>query len=176
MRMLMNLAAATALSAMALAGPAAAQKSADPAQDAEVIKVYDAGTLKPADIRACLRQDQRLGDLEKRLTDYQASMTAHRSRITALEKELDRRRKQIDGTDPAAVKEYNARVERHRTMIDTYNEEMLPTLDRRRDQLNQLVKDYNAACADKSYFEEDWQAALAELGMKDPRPSKSGGK
>ena len=176
MGMLVRLAAAATMSAMALVGPAAAQKAAAPVQDAEVIKVYDKGTLKPVDIRACLRQDQRLRDLEKRLSDYQASLASHRSRITALEKELDRRRKQIDGTDPAAVKEYNARVERHRTMIDTYNEEMLPTLDRRRDQLNQLVKDYNAACADKSYFEEDWQAALAELGMKDPRPSKSGGK
>jgi len=117
-----------------------------------------------------------MGDLEKRLTAYQACMTDHRSSITALETGLGRRRRQIYVPYPSAVMEFNARVEGLRTMLDTYNDEMLPALDRRRDQLNQLVKDYNADCADKSYFEEDWQAALAELGMKDPRPSKSGGK
>jgi Skp family chaperone for outer membrane proteins len=176
MRILVNTTAAATLVALALAGTATAQTGSSASGDAEVIKVYDAGTLKPADIRACLRQDQRLGDLEKRLADYQASMATHRERITALEKELDRRRKQIDGTDPEAVKVYNARVERHRTMIDTYNDEMLPTLERRREQLNQLVRDYNRDCADKSYFEDDWQAALTELGVSDPRPSGSGGK
>ncbi len=174
MRTISGFLMAGATAGMLLGSAAMAQQNAS--ESAEVIKVYEAGTLTPADIRACLRQDQRLADLEKRLGTYQTSMTTYRSRISALEADLDKRRKQIDGTDPAAVKEYNTRVERHRKMIDTYNDEMLPTLDRRRDQLNQLVKDYNAGCADKSYFEQDWQAALAELGMKDPRPSKSGGK
>ncbi|MDF1721379.1 MAG: hypothetical protein P1U65_11955 [Minwuia sp.] len=169
-RILMLGAAATVL----LAGPAMAQQTAT--GNAEVIKVYEQGTLTPADIRACMRQDQRLVDQEKRLVAYQQSMTTYRERIRALEADLDKRRKQIDGTDPAAVTEYNTRVERHRTMIDTFNDEMLPTLDQRRDQLNKLVSDYNARCADKSYFEEDWQAALAELGIADPRPTKSGGK
>jgi len=176
MNVVVKFGAALAVSAIALTGSVLAQTATGTTQDADVIKVYEAGTLQPADIRACLRQDQRLADLEKRLGDYQASMASHRTRITALEKDLDRRRKQIDGTDPSVVKEYNARVERHRAMIDTYNDEMLPTLDRRRDQLNKLVQDYNAGCADKSYFEEDWQAALTELGVRDPRPSKSGGK
>ncbi len=165
---------AGATAVVLLASPATAQQKAS--ENAEVIKVYEAGTLTPADIRACLRQDQRLADLEKRLASYQASMTSYRNRISALEADLDKRRKQIDGTDPEAVKEYNARVERHRTMIDTYNDEMLPTLDQRRDQLNKLVSDYNGRCADKSYFEDDWQAALTELGIPDPRPTKSGGK
>lgn len=174
MRTISRLLMAGVTVAVLLASSAQAQQKAS--EDAEVIKVYEDGTLTPADIRACLRQDQRLADLEKRLVTYQASMTSYRERISALEADLDNRRKQIDGTDPAAVKEYNTRVERHRKMIDTFNEEMLPTLDQRRDQLNKLVTDYNGRCADKSYFEDDWQAALTELGVPDPRPSKSGGK
>ncbi|ANK80453.1 MAG: hypothetical protein TEF_06320 [Rhizobiales bacterium NRL2] len=169
--------------ALLLALPAAAQsqKAEDgPAADAnpapEIIKVYDENTLKPEDIRACLKSDLAIADMETRVADYEDTLTSFRQQIADLGEDLDRRRKQIDGTDPEAVAEYNRRVDRHADMIDRYNEKFVPNLTDRRKRLNEAIDTYNRDCAEKAYFEEDWLEAVAELGIEDPRATAGGGK
>lgn len=166
---------------LALAVPALAQNAkdggkaaAEPAPD--VIKVYDDNTLKPEDIRACLKSDAAISDMEAKLDDYKKTVADFRAKIDELAAELDRRRKQIDGTDPDAVADYNRRVDRHAEMVERYNGSFLPNLKGRRKKLNAAIETYNSDCAEKSYFEEDWLAAVKELGIEDPRPKAGGGK
>lgn len=167
--------------ALLLALPAMAQSpqteegpAAEP--DPEIIKVYDENTLKPEDIRACLNSDMAIADMEAKVTDYEATLTVFRQQIADLGADLDRRRKQIDGTDPEAVAEYNRRVDRHAEMIDRYNQKFVPNLTARRNRLNDAIDAYNRDCADKAYFEEDWLEAVAELGIEDPRATAGGGR
>lgn len=144
--------------------------------EAEVIKVYDENTLKPSDITKCLKTDQSIIRQESQLADYEKTLLDFKTEIEELAADLDKRRKQIDGSDPKAVDAYNRRVDRHRAMIERYNEKFLPTLAERRSKLNTSIDQYNNGCADKSYFEEDWLAAVEEMGIEDPRPQAGGGK
>ena len=144
--------------------------------DAEVIKIYDENTLKPEDIRACLKTDQDIVRQEQQLADYEETVLEFKTEIEELAADLDKRRKQIDGSDSKAVDAYNRRVDRHRAMIDRYNNKFIPTLTSRREKLNAAIDQYNTGCADKSYFEEDWLAAVDEMGIQDPRPQAGGGK
>lgn len=144
--------------------------------EADVIKIYDEDTLKPEDIRKCLKTDQDIVRQEQQLAEYEQTLVDFKTDIEKLASDLDKRRKQIDGSDPKAVDTYNKRVDRHRAMIDRYNQKFLPTLSERRTALNGSIDAYNSNCADKAYFEEDWLAAVEELGIKDPRPSAGGGK
>ena len=144
--------------------------------ETEVIKIYDENTLKPADIRTCLKLDQDIVRQEKQLAEYEQTLFAFKTDIEELAADIDERRKQIDGTDAKAVDAYNRRVDRHRAMIDRYNQKFLPTLTERRANLNQAIDSYNTNCAGKAYFEDDWLAAVAEMGIEDPRPQAGGGK
>lgn len=169
--------------ALLLALPAAAQSPmvkdlpvAEPDPDPEIIKVYDDDTLKPAEIRQCLRDDMAIADMEAKVADYEQTLKTFRGQIHNLGDNLDRRRKQIDGTDPDAVAEYNRRVERHASMIERYYDKFLPNLEGRQQKLNAAIDAYNADCATKSYFEEDWVEAVKELGIEDPRKVADGGK
>lgn len=162
-----------------LSGAALAQSSATVAPeepDAEVIKIYDENTLKPEDITACLKTDQDIVRQEQKLGDYELTLADFKADIEKLAADMDKRRKQIDGSDAKAVDAYNKRVDRHRSMIDRYNQKFLPTLAERRARLNTSIDQYNSNCADKSYFEEDWLAAVQQLGIDDPRPEAGGGK
>jgi len=154
--------------------PAASEAAAS--EDAEVIKIYDENTLKPADIRTCLKLDQDIVRQEKQLAEYEQTLFAFKTDIEELAADIDERRKKIDGTDAKAVDAYNRRVDRHRAMIDRYNQKFLPTLSDRRARLNGAIDTYNSDCAEKAYFEEDWVAAVEELGIKDPRAEAGGGK
>lgn len=151
-------------------------QGSDPGQEPEVKKVYGKDTLTPAQIRDCLRLSRELDDREQKVADYEKTLTDYREKIAGLADDLQRRRQTVDGEDPKAVNEYNADIDRHRKMIETYNEQFLPTLEQRQSELNQQVGTYNADCADKAYFEDDWQAALKELDMEDPREEKGGGR
>lgn len=162
------------LPGMALSQTAATETAAEP--EAEVIKIYDENTLKPEDITRCLRTDQAIVRQEKQLADYEKTLLDFKTEIEDLAADLDERRKQIDGSDPKAVDAYNKRVDRHRAMIERYNDKFLPTLADRRTKLNASIDQYNTGCADKSYFEEDWLAAVEALGIEDPRPAAGGGK
>jgi septal ring factor EnvC (AmiA/AmiB activator) len=166
------------LPAVALAQTSTAEKPAATSEDpdAEVIKIYDENTLKPEDITACLQTDQDIVRQEQQLVDYEQTLSDFKADIEKLAADMDRRRKQIDGSDAKAVDVYNKRVDRHRAMIDRYNQKFLPTLAERRGKLNDSIDAYNSGCADKSYFEEDWLASVAELGIDDPRPEAGGGK
>lgn len=144
--------------------------------ETEVIKIYDENTLKPADIRACLKSDQDIVRQEEQLAEYEATVAKFTKQIEDLVADMDKRRKEIDGTDPKAVDAYNKKVDRHRTMIDRYNQKFLPTLTERRANLNAAIDFYNTNCAGKAYFEDDWLAAVAEMGIEDPRPQAGGGK
>ncbi|MEC9345275.1 MAG: hypothetical protein VYB54_03545 [Pseudomonadota bacterium] len=160
-----------------LAGGAVHAQAATPpspaaAQDGE--KVYDATTLNPAQIRACLKLDQQMLEQEARVADYEKTLSGYREKIAALRAELTERRKAIDAADPVAVNDFNSRVDRHREMTETYNDQFVPALEKRRQRMNELVGSYNERCANKGYFEEDWTAALAELGLPDPRRRAAG--
>ncbi len=162
---------------LCLSTGAMAQSQAEPeAPKVDVVKVYEEGTLTPDDIRKCLQTDLDIKDMEVKLAAYEQTLTDYRKQIADLADDLDRRRKQIDGTDPKAVDIYNKRVDRHRNMIDRYNTKFLPTLTERKTRLNSGIDTYNNDCADKSYFEEDWLAAVEEMGIEDPRPQAGGGK
>ncbi|WP_416897549.1 MAG: hypothetical protein ACMVY4_19110 [Minwuia sp.] len=162
--------------AVLLAGQALAQTAGDNQPEAEVIKIYDENTLTPDDIRACLKTDQDIVAMEAQLADYEKTLAGFQQEIRDLAADLDRRRKQIDGTDAKAVDAYNKRVDRHGAMIDRYNTRFLPTLAERRSKLNAAIDTYNTDCADKAYFEEDWLAAVEEMGIEDPRAQAGGGK
>lgn len=168
--------AAALLCFQAQAQTPAAETPAESEPDTEVIKIYDENTLKPADIRACLKSDQDIDRQEEQLAEYEATVAKFKNQIEDLADELDERRKEIDGTDAKAVDAYNKKVDRHRTMIDRYNEKFLPTLAQRRARLNEAIDFYNANCAGKAYFEDDWLAAVSEMGIEDPRPQAGGGK
>ncbi|WP_417515423.1 hypothetical protein [Minwuia sp.] len=149
---------------------------ASEAPEPEVIKIYDENTLTPDNIRTCLTTDRDIADMEKKLAEYEITLENFKKEISALTDDMDKRRKQIDGTDPKAVDAYNARVDRHRAMIDRYNQKFLPTLAERRARMNKSIDFYNQNCADKAYFEDDWVAIVEELGIEDPRPQAGGGK
>lgn len=176
---LFGLAGTALIALMVMIAAATAQTSSsntDTGAEADVIKVYDENTLTPDAIRKCLRTDQGIVRMEEKLAEYEATLAGFLKQISDLADDLDKRRKQIDGTDPKAVDIYNKRVDRHRNMIERYNTKFLPTLADRKTKLNTAISTYNSDCADKAYFEEDWLAAIAELGVEDPRPQAGGGK
>lgn len=146
-----------------------AQQSTAPAGAAEVIKTYDAQTMRPEDIRKCLERSQKLNQQEQAKDDYRSTVQQYLEKITKLGEGLKRQRLEIDNTDPDAVKKYNDRIQEHASMIDRYNTRMAPQLVSRQEQLAKDVARYNKQCSGKKYFEDDWVAAVKELGIADPR-------
>ena len=146
-----------------------AQQSTAPTGAAEVVKTYDAQTMRPEDIRKCLERSQKLNQQEQAKDDYRATVQQYLGKITKLGENLKRQRLEIDNTNPDAVKKYNDRIQEHANMIDRYNTRMVPQLVSRQDQLAKDVARYNKQCSGKKYFEDDWVAAVKELGIADPR-------
>lgn len=146
-----------------------AQQSTAPSGTAEVIKTYDAQTMRPEDIRKCLERGEKLNQQEKAKDDYSLTVQQYLGKITKLGEGLKRQRLEIDNTDPDAVKKYNDRIQEHASMIDRYNTRMVPQLVSRQEQLAKDVARYNKQCSGKKYFEDDWVAAVKELGIADPR-------
>ena len=136
---------------------------------AESVKKYDAQTMRPEDIRKCLKDGQKLDQQEQAGADYRATVTEFLGKINKLTESLKLQRVEIDNTDADAVKDYNSRVENQQQMIARYKERMLPQLNQREAQLSKSIERYNKRCSGKKYFEDDWVAAVKELGIEDPR-------
>jgi len=153
---------APAKAAPAPAKPAAktSAKSAD-AKPKEGSLGKGTGELLTIDqLRRCLADQDRNKQETADLAQAQRAIEKDRADIERLGAELEADKATLDLTNEAAVNAYNERARARTRMIEAFKA-AAPGFNARVDKLAADKQAFTTDCADKRYFEEDYNAILA---------------
>jgi hypothetical protein len=117
-------------------------------------------TLTREELRHCLNEQERIKKEGTDLAQAQTRMDAERSEIERLGTELAADKAKVDLTDEAAVNAYNARVLQRTKLVEDFRA-AAPPFNARVDKLGEDRKAYATACADRRFFEDDYDAIKA---------------
>ena len=116
--------------------------------------------LSMDELRQCLSEQDRIKKEGADLAQAQAAMDKERAEIERMGTELAADKAKVDSTDEAAVNAYNDRVRQRTQMIESFKAGA-PVFNARVDKLVVDRKAYAEACADRRFFEEDYDAIKA---------------
>lgn len=111
-------------------------------------------------LRQCVAEQDRMKKEGNDLAQAQAKMEKDRAEIERLGAELEADKAKVDTTDEAAVNAYNDRARQRTKMIEEFKGGA-PAFNARVDKLVVDRQAYAAACADRRFFEEDYEAIKA---------------
>jgi hypothetical protein len=106
-------------------------------------------------LRQCLSEQDRIKQEGAELARQQAQIEKDRSEIERMGTELEAGKASLDASDEAAVTAYNERVRKRAKMIEDFKA-AAPVFNARVDKLVVDRKAYADACADRRFFEEDY--------------------
>ncbi len=146
-----------------IAGSAARSAAKGGTSTSTAPKNYDAETLRPDALEACVRQSR---DLDER----SESVDKERAAVDAEETRLDGRKAAIEKERAAA--KTNAAIRRFNASIDAYNGELtayrekVTAFNTSVQTHNGVIAEYRTRCASKRYYESDMSAVLLKIGAK----------
>ncbi|HRI18813.1 MAG TPA: hypothetical protein PL196_09850, partial [Burkholderiaceae bacterium] len=111
-------------------------------------------------LRQCMAEESRMKKEGNDLAQAQAKMEKDRADIERLGAELEADKAKVDTSDEAAVNAYNERARQRTKMIEEFKAGA-PAFNARVDKLVVDRQAYAAACADRRFFEEDYEAIKA---------------
>lgn len=112
------------------------------------------------ELRQCMNEQDRIKKEGADLAQAQARMDGERSEIERMGTELEADKAKVDVSDEAAVNAYNARVRQRTKLVEEYRA-AAPVFNARVDKLAEDRKAYAAGCADRRFFEDDYDAIKA---------------
>ena len=117
-------------------------------------------TLTREELRQCLAEQDRIKKEGAELAQAQANMDKERADIERLGTELQADKAKVDTTDEAAVAAYNDRARQRTQRVEEFKAGAV----RFNERVDKLVVDrqsYAAKCADRRFFEDDYEAIKA---------------
>jgi hypothetical protein len=111
-------------------------------------------------LRVCLSEQARLKQEGTELVQMQATIEQDRSAIERTGAQLDADKVTLDASDETAVNAYNERVRKRAKQIEAFKA-TAPIFNARVDKLTADRKAYADSCADRRFFEEDYEAIKA---------------
>lgn len=111
-------------------------------------------------LRQCMAEQERVKQEGSAAAEAQAALAKERSEIDRLGAELDADRATLDRTSPAAVDGFNERARARDKRVADYLA-ATPLFNERVDKLDADKEAYRKACADRRYFEDDFDAIKA---------------
>jgi hypothetical protein len=154
-------AAQSAKPAAAASSVKSTTKTAEPRREGALGK--GTSTLPPLtmdQLRACLSEQARLKQEASDLVQLQASIEQERGAIERTGAQLDADKATLDASDEAAVNAYNERVRKRTQQIEAFKA-TAPAFNARVDKITADRKAYADSCADRRFFEEDYEAIKA---------------
>jgi uncharacterized protein (DUF924 family) len=100
-------------------------------------------------------------NLEQAISEQERAAAIERLQLEESERALANAKTGVDVYSQSSVDKFNEMVERHGDLVDQYNGR-LPLANQKITARNEAVDIYNAACADKAYFEDDLAIINAE--------------
>ncbi len=111
-------------------------------------------------LRRCMVEQERQKQEAADLLQTQRALEKDRSEIDRLGAEMDAEKAVIDRTSQAAVDAYNERARVRGKIVDDYKA-AAPQFNLRVDKLGADKEAYARECADRRYFEDDYDAIKA---------------
>lgn len=111
-------------------------------------------------LRQCMTEQDRIKQEGADLAQQQARIEKDRGEIERMGVELDAAKASVDASDEAAVNAFNERVRQRTKMIETVKAS-IPAFNARIDKLAVDRKAYAEGCADRRFFEDDYDAIKA---------------
>lgn len=140
--------------------PAATTTSAKPREGSLGKGSSTQPTLTREELRQCLNEQERIKKEGTDLAQLQTTMDGQRGEIDRTGTELETDKAKVDVSDEAAVNAYNARVRQRTKLVEEYRA-AAPLFNARVDKLGEDRKAYASGCADRRFFEEDYDALKA---------------
>jgi hypothetical protein len=140
--------------------PAAKPTEAKPREGALGKGTSTLPMLTRDELRQCLAEQDRIAKEGAELAQAQAKMDGERKEIERLGTELEADKAKVDTSDEAAVNAYNARVRQRTKQAEEYRA-AVPVFNARVDKLAADGKAYATGCADRRFFEDDYEAIKA---------------
>jgi hypothetical protein len=109
------------------------------------------------ELRRCVEGETRIDAFRAELEAKQARADAGGREADELGAQLDRAKRGLDRTSKTQVASFNAGVDRQRKAVERYNK-LVPDLNKAAADLNEEVGRFNAACAERPYYEDDMEA------------------
>jgi hypothetical protein len=116
--------------------------------------------LTKEQLRQCLAEQDRMKQEGDDLVQTQVALAKTRSDIERLGTELDAEKATVDRSSQVAVEAYNERLRARGKMIEDYKT-AAPAFNVRVDKLTADRQAYAKDCADRRFFEEDYDAIKA---------------
>jgi len=125
-------------------------------------KVYDEQTLQPAKIADCLRREQSLLKRVRDMKKEEQQLTQQASRVQQMGEKLKALETRLNPDDAVAMDDFRFRVDVYRHAEQQYNEHAT-AFNQRLSALKTDQHHYNSKCADKQYYEDDYNQVLASF-------------
>jgi hypothetical protein len=152
--------ATTAKPATTSPKPAAKATEAKPREGALGKGTSTLPTLTRDELRQCLSEQDRIKKEGADLAEMQTRLDGDRSAIERMGSELESEKAKVDVSDENAVNTYNVRVRQRTKLVEDYKA-AAPAFNARVDKLADDRKAYAAKCADRRFFEDDYDAIKA---------------
>lgn len=135
-------------------------------------KSYGSNMLSPTQLEGCVLRAQALDDNKYALELDASSLTSESKTLEVIQSKMDVERTQLHRASPAAVDQFNARINAFNKRLDEYRSNVSAY---RADEhnLNYEVRSYNLNCA-KAYYVDDMEAIKAKLGLGSSTPTSEG--
>ena len=114
-------------------------------------------------LRVCVREEREIdaGKIQQQLDEN--ALKIRRDELEADEQSLEIRRSQVNARSQESVDGFNNAIRAHSMDIDEYNRAVDEA--RRRDgAVGSLVNSFNTTCGGRSYYQDDMDVVLLELG------------
>jgi hypothetical protein len=121
-------------------------------------------------LRDCVRQQRAIDAESDALDGVEATMSHRRDTLETEKRSIDARRSQIDAKSQQAVDDFNASIKKHIAAVNLYNDDINKAGERVQ-ALNEKIDAFNTGCAGHSYYVDDMDAVLAELGPSPAPPT-----
>jgi hypothetical protein len=121
-------------------------------------------------LRDCVRQQRAIDVESDAMQGVEATINHRRDTLEAEERSIDAQRPRIDTKSQRAVDAFNATVNAHVTAVNLYNADIGKATERLQ-ALNEKIDAFNTGCAGRSYYLDDMNAVLAELGPSPAPPT-----
>lgn len=146
----------------AKAAPKPATKAADTARREGALGKGTSSLpiLTKEQLRQCLAEQERIRKESAELAQAQEQMDKNRADIERLGKELEADKAKVDTSDEAAVNAYNDRVRQRGKLIEDFKA-AAPGFNQRVDKLGADRQAYASSCADRRFFEDDFDEIKA---------------
>lgn len=117
-------------------------------------------TLTRDELRQCMSEQERIKNEGTELAQTQTRMEGQRAEIERMGAELEAEKGKVNVSDQSAVDAYNARLRQRTKLVEDYRASV-PIFNARVDKLGEDRKAYASGCADRRFFEDDYDAIKA---------------